>query len=75
MKNSQPLSLGRIVHIRIGGSDEEPIWRPAICVKVQGTHRGNFRIFLDKDETHIAAVASAALKGSDRGDWQWPPRV
>jgi hypothetical protein len=40
-------TIGRIVHVRIGGSDKEPVLRPAIVVNAFGTSACNVQVFMD----------------------------
>lgn len=40
-------SIGRIVHFRIGGTDEEPELRPALIVRVWSPTSVNLQVFFD----------------------------
>ncbi len=63
------LSPGRIVHVRIGGTDDHPELRPAIVVKVWSANCFNGQMFLDgrNDLQHISSAAdtSAAFTQDD----------
>lgn len=52
------LSIGRIVHYRVGGTDEAPELRPALVVRLfEGLPYGNLQVFVD---------------GSNDKRWQFP---
>lgn len=81
-------SIGRIVHVRIGGTDEAPIWRPGIVVSVHGPELCNVAIFLDHHNDAEDRVQLRGLQRVDSGrahgyslspgeglnNWRWPPR-
>lgn len=56
-------SIGRIVQVRIGGTEEEPELRPALVVKVWGDTCINVQTFLDgtNDKQHIASAKDSAV--------------
>lgn len=52
-----PVGLGDTVLVRIGGTDQEPVLRPAIVVRVWGGACVNLQVFLDG--TNDAAAVKA----------------
>jgi hypothetical protein len=83
-------SIGMIVHVRIGGSDEHPILRPAIVTNTFGGQICNAQVFLDHTNdseergVHIQAPlvridqlrahGYSLQEGDSVGQWRSPPR-
>lgn len=82
-----PPTVGRVVHYRIGGTDEEPELRPAIVVRVWSGDCCNLQVFLDgrnDDDAQVGVTQHEAIRGmswrtsvtegAGVGEWRWPAR-
>lgn len=85
---AQPITIGRIVQVRLPEGRSAGEWRPAICVQAWSPTAANLLVFLDgsNDDGHglqvlaTGALAwvtsvqeqSAAPEGSAQV-WRWPP--
>ncbi|HYD02618.1 MAG TPA: hypothetical protein VEB22_15430 [Phycisphaerales bacterium] len=83
-------TIGRIVHVRIGGTDESPILRPATIVRPWGGHTANLVVTLDgtndQPACELAGFAgyqpgalqmwlTSSTLGTRVGEWRWPERT
>lgn len=83
------VTIGRIVHVRIGGEDAEPVLRPALVVRVWGDTCVNLQVFLDgTNDQHVGplggevarvpalgiAWCTSVTQGDKLGEWRWPAR-
>ena len=54
-------TIGRIIHVRIGGTDEEPVLRPAIIVRWWSGSTVNAQVLLDgTNDLEIARTSNFA---------------
>lgn len=76
-------SIGRIVHFRIGGTDEDPVLRPALIVRVWSGDTVNVQVFLDgsndrgllADEVERSGSVvwcESVTRGDGIGQYRWP---
>lgn len=87
--SQQPASIGRIVHVRVGGEDDSPVLRPAIIVRVWGDTCVNAIVHLDgrNDDVYgrldgecgrhveVGTVWCTSISlGEGVGNWRWPAR-
>lgn len=58
--------IGRIVHYRIGGTDESPELRPALVVRDWGSGCVNLQVFLDGNNDRNDGTPSYTREGYEQ---------
>lgn len=87
-ETQQVPTVGRIVHYRIGGTDEAPEFRPAIIVRVWSEVGVNLQVLLDGTNDRVGRLpgevarvpdvgivwCTSIMRGLGVGQWCWPAR-
>lgn len=81
-------TIGRIVHVRIGGEDDRPELRPALIVRVWSDTCCNLQVFLDGTNDRVERLdgeckrtesgivwCTSVSQGEAFGQWRWPARA